>query len=147
MRADVFRMFGEGEAFAGLHDVECDWNGYDCPWFTYETAQAVQRWVDSQGLDRDPHCHRLGFRDGSVIETDGITEWVLPSVTVDGVAFFGMSGGWCWVRSRVDACPVCDELPEEWTAEGCSCWLCSVCMTTNPKGDNACRSCRTCQPA
>jgi hypothetical protein len=41
-------------------------------------------------------------------------------------------------------CPVCETMAEEWTPfEGCSCWLCRVCNTTNHEGDTDCRSCGT----
>ena len=45
--------------------------------------------------------------------------------------------------ATADICPVCNEPDYKWNEHGCSCWLCSVCMTTNPEGDNECRSCHT----
>lgn len=45
--------------------------------------------------------------------------------------------------STVDICPVCEVPSYKWSADGCSCWLCSVCMTTNREGGNECRSCHT----
>ena len=40
-------------------------------------------------------------------------------------------------------CPTCRTMANEWGADGCSCWLCSACNTTNPEGENECRHCRT----
>jgi len=119
--------------------------------FTYEVISEIAKWID-ECVGDDPDAVRLIVRDGSVMETDGVDTWELSSSVVDGVTYYA-TDGWVWdadgdsIADDVDTCPVCNEPDYKWSAEGCSCWLCNVCMTTNPKGDNACRSCRTCQPA
>ena len=96
MKADTFRIDGAEKGWAGLHNPARRWNGWACPWFTYETMQGIAEWLRQADLDRDPHAHRLEFRGGSVIETDGITEYVLPTMTVDGVTYYSFSEGWVW---------------------------------------------------
>lgn len=95
MKADTFRIDGVERGWAGLHNPAHRWNGWACPWFTYETMQDIGRWIDGCVGD-DPDAVRLVFDiDGSVWETDGITEYVLPTMTVDAVTYY-LIDGWVW---------------------------------------------------
>ena len=38
-------------------------------------------------------------------------------------------------------CPICETWDYQWGVDGCSCWWCRVCKTTNPESVNECEYC------
>lgn len=96
MKQDVFRIDGidEGTGYVGWHNPNFRWNGWACPYFTFETCQQLSEWVNAGAKD-DPSLERFYAIDGKVWhELDG-ERYDCPTRVVDGVTLFAPDG-WVW---------------------------------------------------
>lgn len=88
-----------GTVFPAAHVPPYRWNGFVCPAFTREQAQAVTQWANTLA-ERFPDSPTFTWEGDALFEScdygDGIERTEVGSTTMDGVVLYFISDGWAW---------------------------------------------------
>jgi len=103
MRRSIFKIEALGTTTYQGHTRDEDWNGWDCPYFTYCEAENIVK--DYNTLKKIVGDLNLAYYDSVsdlfVFPVDDNEVESFPSETIDGIKFYPI-GAFSWIWQQVE---------------------------------------------